>query len=87
MAQLGLDVEQMGTLISTLRNQIDAINTIRSTVNAAVDNTWWQGSDADTFRAQWLDFHRQLGTISDTFGDVATIGQGQLDQQQETSGR
>ena len=85
MAQLGLDVEQTQTLVTTLRNQVDAVSQIRSTVDGVVTATWWQGSDADQFRELWSQFSAQLGQISAMFGDTASIAQAQLDQQQQTS--
>ena len=85
MAQLGLDVEQMQTLVTTMRNQVDAIGQIRSTVDGVVANTWWQGGDADMFRDKWSQFNGVLSSIAETFAESANAAQSQLQQQQDAS--
>lgn len=85
MAQRGLDVEQMQALVTTLRNQVDVISQIRSTVDGVVANAWWQGPDADQFRDRWSQFNGILRFISEAFGEAANLAQGQPQQVQDTS--
>lgn len=86
MAQLGLDVEQVQGLVTTLRNQVDAVNQLRSTVDGVVAATWWNGGDADQFRNDWATFNTQLLNISTAFDNTASAAQHQLDEQQQASG-
>lgn len=57
MAVWGLDVEQVRNLSGQLNQKASDIEGILSTLTSSLDNTQWQGPDANQFRSDWSGQH------------------------------
>lgn len=53
MAQLGADVEHLDRLGAKFKEKATEIAQMQTQIAAQITSTWWQGGDADKFRAQW----------------------------------
>lgn len=53
MAQLGADVEHLDRLGAKFKEKAADIDQMQSQISAQLTSTWWQGADADKFRAEW----------------------------------
>lgn len=88
MAVTGMDIEQVRMLGTLLRNQLDAVNGIVSSIESSLSNTVWIGPDAETFRNEWWPQHKtnlqSIGNQLVGFGDAA---HNNANEQEATSGR
>ncbi|MEO1058818.1 MAG: WXG100 family type VII secretion target, partial [Actinomycetota bacterium] len=68
MTMYGANPEQLAQLGATLTRQIDAVESMRSTVDAAVANTVWQGPARDRFVEEWNgSFTKALTSLVEAF--------------------
>lgn len=68
MSMIGADVEQLAALGRTLSNQVQAIETMMSTVGGALGNTLWRGPARDQFESDWSNvFVKALSSLNDAF--------------------
>jgi predicted trehalose synthase len=64
MAQLGADVEQLDRLGAKFKEKAAEIGQMQAQIASQLSGTWWMGSDADRFRAQWDgDLKSQLAKL------------------------
>ncbi|MEI7618395.1 MAG: hypothetical protein WCK14_07215 [Actinomycetota bacterium] len=72
MSMYGANPEQLARLGSTLKHQIDTINTLVSTVTSALGGTTWVGPARDQFEGDWNSTFRsalnRLGQAFDAAG-------------------
>ena len=86
MAQLGADVEQLDTLARRFEEECGAIESMIGRVAGQIGNTWWQGPDAERFKADWEGtFSAQLRQIGQALRDTGTAVQRQATSQREAS--
>ena len=64
----GADPDQLQTLGSTLKRQMDAINGVVSSVSSVLGNTTWQGPAHDRFAGEWQGaFRDALNRLNQAF--------------------
>lgn len=82
MAQLGADVEQLDRLGAKFKEKAAEIDQMQSQITSQLTGTWWQGGDADKFRAQWSgDLRGQLTKLKALLETTAaTIARQAADQ-------
>lgn len=72
MSMYGANPEQLARLGSTMKHQIDTINTLISTVTSALGGTTWVGPARDQFEGDWNSTFRpalnRLGQAFDAAG-------------------
>ena len=72
MSMYGANPEQLARLGSTLKHQIDTINTLVRTVTSALGGTTWVGPARDQFEGDWNSTFRpalnRLGQAFDAAG-------------------
>ena len=72
MSMYGANPEQLARLGSTMKHQIDTINTLVSTVTSALGGTTWVGPARDQFEGDWNSTFRpalnRLGQAVDAAG-------------------
>ena len=54
---LGSDPEQLRRIALELEVEADSLDKAILAITAQVENTWWQGGDADAFRQEWQALH------------------------------
>lgn len=68
MTMYGADPEQLSQLGRTLRDQIDAIEAMVSTVDGSLAGTPWQGPARERFDQEWDEsFKLALARLKDAF--------------------
>lgn len=86
MAQLGADVDQLDDLSQRFKTAAQQLNEIMNQIGGKVDGAWWQGGDADKFRAEWQGtFRTQLQNVCTAFEQTGTQVKTQSDQQRQAS--
>lgn len=86
MPQLGLDPEQMGALQKALQRDAGAIRTLARQLDGQLRSAWWQGRDAERFRADWDGNHRaQLEKVSAALDAAAKVVATNVAQQNQAS--
>jgi len=72
MSMYGANPEPLARLGSTMKHQIDTINTLVSTVTSALGGTTWVGPARDQFEGDWNSTFRpalnRLGQAFDAAG-------------------
>ena len=64
----GANPDQLEHLGSTLKRQIEAINSVMSTVTSALSGTTWMGPARDQFEQEWQgSFRAALTRLNDAF--------------------
>jgi uncharacterized protein YukE len=64
----GANPDQLEHLGSTLKRQIEAINSVMSTVTSALSGTTWMGPARDQFEQEWQgSFRSALTRLNDAF--------------------
>ena len=64
----GANPDQLEQLGSTLKRQIEAINSVMSTVTSALSGTTWMGPARDQFEQEWQgSFRSALTRLNDAF--------------------
>jgi len=58
--QLGSDPEQLDRLARLLTSAAGEVGRVRSTVTGRLDALFWQGPDADNFKASWNSVHNEM---------------------------
>lgn len=65
----GANPEQLEHLGSTLKRQIESINTVMSNVSSVLSGTTWVGPARDQFEAEWNgSFRGALTKLNEAFG-------------------
>ena len=86
MAQLGADVEQLDRLAAKFKEKAAEVAQMQTQIAAQISTTWWQGGDADRFRAQWDgDLRGQLSRLKSLLETTATVVVKQAADQRATS--
>lgn len=68
MSLYGANPEQLARLGTTLKHQMEAINTVMSTVSSVLGATTWLGPARDQFEADWNStFRSALNRLSQAF--------------------
>jgi uncharacterized protein YukE len=64
----GANPDQLENLGTTLKRQIEAINSVMSTVTSALSGTTWMGPARDQFEQEWQgSFRSALTRLNDAF--------------------
>jgi uncharacterized protein YukE len=64
----GANPDQLEQLGTTLKRQIEAINSVMSTVTSALSGTTWMGPARDQFEQEWQgSFRSALTRLNDAF--------------------
>jgi len=64
----GADPDQLQTLGTTLKRQMDAVNGVMSSVSSVLGNTTWQGPAHDRFAGEWQGaFKDALNRLNQAF--------------------
>lgn len=86
MAVWGLDVQQVRTLSTQLNQKASDIDSILSTLTNALNNTQWEGPDAQQFRSDWSGQHTSsLRQVAQALRDAAAKAQQNASAQEQTS--
>lgn len=73
MAQLGADVEHLDRLGSKFKEKAAELDQMQSQISSQITSTWWQGGDADKFRAEWTgELRGQLTKLKTLLEATAT---------------
>ncbi len=68
MSMYGANPEQLASLGSTMKSQIEPINGLIATVTSVLANTTWLGPARDRFESEWnTSFKTTLSRLSDAF--------------------
>lgn len=68
MAMYGANPEQLESLGGALSRQVGAIESVMSTVTAALNGTTWVGPARDRFEQEWQgSFRTALGRLNEAF--------------------
>ena len=82
IADKGLNVADMQSLIAKLGAQCSSIHTIIMQIQGAIDSTTWVGADSNRFRADWQSHLRpSLNTVQAAI--EAAKGQANKDLQEQ----
>lgn len=86
MAIWGADVDQLRELGNKLEHGASEIDSQRNRLNTALENTHWEGPDADRFKEQWRGEHTsKLKQISEALRDASNRAKQNADQQTQAS--
>jgi uncharacterized protein YukE len=67
-AVYGANPQQLADLGRSLKNQIESINSVISTVTSALSGTTWTGPARDQFENDWnTSFRSALNRLNDSF--------------------
>jgi uncharacterized protein YukE len=67
-AVYGANPQQLADLGRSLKNQIESINSVISTVTSALSGTTWTGPARDQFETDWnTSFRSALNRLNDSF--------------------
>jgi uncharacterized protein YukE len=73
MSMYGANPEQLTQLGLKLKSQIEAINSVMSTVTATLGGTTWVGPARDRFESDWnTTFRTALGRLNQAFEAAGT---------------
>ena len=87
MAQLGADVEALQRLARKFNDEARSVENSIAVIEAQLEQTWWQGPDANAFRDAWSSsFRPQLFKIAKALDDAHINMLRQAQQQTEASG-
>ena len=68
MSMYGANPEQLARLGTTLKHQMETINTVMSTVSSVLGGTTWVGPARDQFEADWNStFRSALNRLNQAF--------------------
>lgn len=68
MTMYGANPEQLAHLGRTLRNQIEAVRSVRTTVDGVLSGTTWQGPARERFGQEWTEvFTLALRRLEEAF--------------------
>jgi len=87
MAVWGLDVEQVRQLGTQLQNKAGELEGTLSQLTTLLNNTQWEGPDAQAFRADWQGQHTAaLKNVINALNDAGRKAQSNAAAQEQTSG-
>jgi hypothetical protein len=82
----GADVDQLRELGNKLNAGANEIDSQRNLLNSALDNTQWEGPDADRFKEQWRGEHTsKLKQISEALREAGNRAKQNAEQQTQAS--
>lgn len=82
----GADVAQLRALASTVRDNMQTLETARAQVDALMDDVAWFGPSGEEFRALWSGVHRaHLSAAIDTLTETGDTLDRNADSQEQTS--
>ena len=86
MAQLGADVEALDQLARRFEEEAQKIEQTVSIISGQLNNTWWQGTDAERFRSDWETTHTStLRQVAEQMKAAGAASTAQANQQRQTS--
>lgn len=87
MAVLGMDIEQVLQLATSMQNNAEQISQATSQLTGQIDSTQWMGQDQSTFRSDWDSTYRpQLNNVVQALQDRCSHLKQEAAQQQQASG-
>jgi len=87
MTVLGMDIEQVHALASSMQQNAEAINTATAQLTSQIDSTQWTGQDQSQFRSDWDSIYSvQLRNVVQALQERYTHLRAEADQQQQASG-
>lgn len=82
----GLDVEAVRALAQLLQQSADQLKQIGDTINAQMEQTQWNGSDASQYEEQWDgEYYMMLQQLAESFIDHGTKAESNASDQESTS--
>jgi hypothetical protein len=86
--RLGLDVDQMTTLVRTLKTEADQLEATIKAVTARVREVWWEGPDATRFKGtDWVAHAKALTAAATSLRSAAASAEKQVQEQVSASSR
>ncbi len=86
MAIWGLDIQQVRQLSTQLNQKATDIDSILTTLTNALNNTQWEGPDANQFRNDWSGQHTSsLRNVASALRDAAAKASQNAAAQEQTS--
>jgi uncharacterized protein YukE len=87
MTVLGMDIEQVQALATSMQQNAEQIQTATQQLTSQIDSTQWTGQDQQTFRNEWDSVYSvQLRNVVQALNDRYTHLRAEADQQQQASG-
>ena len=86
MSQLGADVDALAQLSARFSQGSEELRGIAQQIDGLVNSAWWQGADADNFRAEWGEHLGALNAAAERLNVESQRVKQQEMQQRETSG-
>jgi len=87
MTVLGMDIEQVQALASSMQQNSEQISTATAQLTSQIDATQWTGQDQQTFRNDWDSIYSvQLRNVVNALQERYTHLRAEADQQQQASG-
>lgn len=87
MTVLGMDIEQVISLATSMQSNAESIESATSALTAQIDSTQWMGQDQTTFRNDWDSIYRpQLNNVVQALQDRCNHLRQEAAQQQQASG-
>jgi hypothetical protein len=87
MTVLGMDIEQVEQLASSMQQHGAQIDDSARVLTQQIDSTQWMGQDNQTFRSDWDSIYRvQLNNIVQALNDRSAHLKQEAAQQQQASG-
>ena len=87
MTVLGMDIDQVERLATSMQHNADAISTATAALTSQIDSTQWTGQDQATFRSDWdSTYSVQLRNVVNALQDRCTHLRAEAEQQRQASG-
>lgn len=84
---LGADVEALERLGGTFEQRAGTIDDLITHISNQLQETWWQGQDANSFRSEWSGTHTTaLRNVAEQLRVAGQSCRTQATQQRQTSG-
>ncbi|SHH03395.1 hypothetical protein SAMN05443575_3145 [Jatrophihabitans endophyticus] len=84
---LGMDIEQVQALATSMQTNSDAIAQATAQLTSQIDATHWTGQDQMKFRSDWDSIYAvQLRNVVEQLQDRYTHLRAEADQQAQASG-
>jgi uncharacterized phage infection (PIP) family protein YhgE len=82
----GADVDQLRELGNKLNTGANEIDSQRNLLNSALENTQWEGPDADRFKEQWRGEHTsRLKQVAEALREAGNKAKRNAEEQSNAS--